>query len=117
MDTIESKWNEVFIQFMDQLNILFPSSPAKSIKMQFYMSKMIQKQKPIDLFLDHLLEHENEIIQMDNTHFFGPESNIPFIEQLKLKEYFLKASKDNKIIIWQYLQTLFGIAKEFLKLK
>ena len=102
---IEEKWNEVFLQFLDELNTLFPSCPAKKFKTQFNLSRLIKNTPPIVIFLDGVQEHGKEIMDSNEKYFF--ENKIWFVDHLELRKYYSLASKENREIIWKYIQTLY----------
>lgn len=102
---IEEKWNEVFLQFLDELNALFPSCPAKNFKNQFNLSRLINNTPPIVIFLDGVQEHGKEIMDSNEKYFF--ENKIWFVDYLELRKYYGLASKENREIIWKYIQTLY----------
>lgn len=104
-EKIEEKWNEIFIQFLDELTKLFPQCPAKKFKMQFMMSKLINNTPPILIFLDGVQEHGTEIMESNEKYFF--ENEIWFVENLELRKYYKLASPNNRSIIWKYIQTLY----------
>lgn len=109
---INSKWNEVFIQFLDQLIILFPDSPASKIKVQVQLSKMVNNMSPILLFIQNVKGHTKEIMEANEEYFFN-SPNIEFVKTLELAKYYNIASEKNRKIIWQYIQTLCLIAEQY----
>lgn len=114
---IREKWNEIFVQFLDELIRLFPDSPASSIKMKFYLSNMVGGKEPIELYLEHLLEHENEVLEKNEDYFFNSGKKIEFVENLNLKKYYMMSNDDVKNTIWQYMNALLLLSKEHMKLK
>lgn len=109
MEKIEEKWNEIFVEFLDQMNILFPQSPANSIKIKFRLSSFLGGKKPILVFMDHLRDHGDEIENENDEYFFG-DTEIEFVRQLELAKYYKLADDDNKKVIWSYITTLYKLA-------
>jgi hypothetical protein len=108
---IEDKWNEIFIQLLDELNRIFPESKASSYKMQFKLSHLINNKPPITIFLDGVQEHGKEIMNEDSAYFFN--NNIEFVEHLDLSKYYKKSSENNKNIIWKYIKTLYILSEGY----
>lgn len=111
--TIEQKWNEIFVNFLDQMSSLFPDSPASRLKATFHISKFLGGKKPIIVFIDHLEEHSKEIETENETYFFGNTQDIPFVKQLQLDHYYKLASDENRKIIWKFMKTLYQLAKVY----
>lgn len=112
-ETIEQKWNEIFVDFLDQMAELFPESPASRLKMTFHMSKFLGGKKPIIVFLDHLDDHSKEIETEDEHYFFSGTRKIPFVDNLQLDVYYKKSSDDNRKIIWKYIKTLYQLSRVY----
>lgn len=108
---IETQWNVVFEQFLDQMINLFPESPAHSVKLQYYVGKTIGNKKPIVFFLEHIQEHGEEVLNKNEKYFF--EANIPFVEKLELKKYYSLSNSENKDVIWQYIIGLYLLATNY----
>lgn len=108
---IEEKWNEIFVQFLDELHMLFPDSPASTFKKQFTLCRLINNTPPILIFLDGVKEHGNEIMNANEKYFF--DNDISFVENLRLPHYYKLASKENKEIIWKYIQTLYLLSNGY----
>ena len=108
---IEDKWNLIFIDFLDQMNGLFPESPASDLKTKFKISSYIGGRKPILLFIDTIGEHQEQIMNQDDEYFFSGKNNIKFISDLELDYYYKLSSSNNKKIIWSFMKTLFQMAK------
>lgn len=104
-------WNEVFIQFCDELIKMFPDSPAAKIKMQFQISKIIKNETFLVMFLENFKDHKEELMNADEDYFFG-SGDIQFMKKLELTKYYKMSSEENKKIIWQYMHTLFLLAEK-----
>lgn len=110
-DKIEEKWNEVFIQFLDQLILIFPDSQAKVWKKGFGLSKLFFGQRPIEIFIEGTEKHENEIMSKDSAYFFN--NKVDFVEKLDLKYYYENSNEKNRGIIWDYINVLFILSKGY----
>jgi len=108
MEEIEEKWNEIFIQFLDQLTSLFPESPANKIKLQFILHKTISNKKPIIIFIENIKEHGDKIMNEDEDYFFS--NKIDFVEELELPKYYKLSSNVNRKTIWDYIKILYVLS-------
>lgn len=108
---IENKWNKIFVDFLSEISILFPDSPAESLKTKFQMSQFLGGKKPIIVFLDHLDEHSSEIETENEEYFFGDNETIEFVKQLQLDKYYGLSNDTNRKVIWKYIKTLYQLSK------
>lgn len=113
-DVIENKWNEVFVQFLDEFGSIFPSSSAKTIKTQFLLTKNYMGRKPIELFLENMEVHGESIME-ENTEYFFEGDKVEFVKTLELDKYYKESSEDNRKIIWQYIKTLYILSDGYKK--
>lgn len=113
---IENKWNDVFVQFLDEFNKIFPSSSAKNVKTKFLLSKNYLGRKPIDIFLENMEEH-SVAIENEDTEYFFENPNIEFVKTLELDKYYKASSKDNRKIIWEYIKILYLLSKGYKERK
>lgn len=109
---IESKWNEVFIQFLDEFGKIFPSSSAKSVKTKFLLSKKYMDRKPIDIFLENMEEHGVAIMNEDSSYFFE-SGKVEFVKTLEMDKYYRESSESNRKVIWEYIKVLYILSKGF----
>lgn len=111
MTDIEVAWNNIFTDFMDQMHELYPESPASSIKFKFQLNNYIGLKNPINMFLDKIEDHAEEIENENEDYFHKNKDNISFIKNFGLDEYYDRSSPENKKVIWKYIKTLYNLAK------
>jgi len=108
---VEKCWNDVFLDFLNQMETLFPDSPASSTKRQMKLQGILNiGTKPIVLFIESVKNHEEEIISRNDHYFFSEHSKIDFVENLNLKVYFGMSSDHNKKTIWDFIVNLYTIS-------
>jgi hypothetical protein len=114
---ILEKWNELLLQFIEQLDNIFQDDEVKNIKAKYNVSKIFSKTMAISLFIKNVNPHGDEIMSKNEHYFFHKSSSIELTEGLDLKKYFTMTSVDNKEIIWQYLQGLYILSNGYNKAK
>lgn len=115
LDILEKYWNEIFIDFLNQMEAIFPDSPATSLKLQMKIQGTLNiGKKPIVLFLESVKGHEDEIVNKNDKYFFSEHSNVDFVEKMNLKKYYLLSSDHNKSIIWDFIEKLYIIASNYI---
>lgn len=115
IELIEGQWNKIFIDFMDQMNGLFPDSPAEVLKTKMKLNNLIGGEKPIIMFIDTIKGHEDEILKKNDNYFFSGNRDITFVKDLELDKYYKMASIKNKGIIWSFITILYQLSDAYMK--
>ena len=115
IEVIEGQWNTIFIDFLDQMNGLFPDSPAEVLKTKMKLNNLIGGEKPIKMFTDTIKGHEDEIVNKNDTYFFSGNRDIAFVKDLELDKYYKMASTKNKGIIWSFITILYQLSDAYMK--
>lgn len=127
MSTEKAKWvkcfNDKFVEFMNELIETFPNDKDfKMFKQSFNMLKLVDEAKPVELFRQHAMQYR-ENIDGENEEFFlnhdferelqmvrnGSESSLSQELMVKLKQYWVELSVDNKAVVWKYLKLMYKI--------
>lgn len=108
---IEDKWNSIFMDFLNQMQELFPDSPASTLKTKLTLGSYFGT-KPILIFLNHLDEHAEEI-QNENEEYFFNDSDIEFVKEMDLGKYYNLSNDNNKKTIWSFIKTLYQLSKAY----
>lgn len=108
MATTLSSFNDLMQQFLDELEITFPTdNKLKKYQSNFSLLKKANARKPLNSFMDAVREHSSKIMSKDETYFL--ESDDAFVVDLDIKTKWAESSDTTKSAIWQYLQTLYII--------
>ena len=116
------KWitmfNNKFEEFIKDLILLHPEDPDfKAAKTSFNMLKIVDENKPYELFKHYGKRYEVHVKKKDDNFFL----NHSYDEELKtapnftddiivkLKQYWIKMNNENKETIWKYLEVLYKI--------
>lgn len=108
---IEDKWNSIFMDFLNQMQELFPDSPASHFKTKLTLGSYFGT-KPILIFLNHLEEHAEEI-QNENEEYFFNGDDIQFVKEMELGKYYKLSNDTNKKTIWTFIKTLYQLSKAY----
>jgi hypothetical protein len=117
---ILTNFNNVLLQFLSELDRLFPDSKAKTYHKTIKMSFFVDKSLWIKYFTEGTKNHCSQIMTKDEHYFLTQE--ITFVRKLDLKKYYKNSNYETKNSMWQYMQTLFLLScsynnytPEFLK--
>lgn len=125
MTTILTAFNNLLMQFNDELITLFPEDTEfKMTKNALSLLKSANPRKLATLVTFHLNRYADKISEKDETFFLENDySEINDISEVKdsnkfssiidkLKKYWLELSDENKAAIWKYLDTLLALSKK-----
>lgn len=125
MTTILTAFNNLLIQFIDELIILFPADTEfKMTKNALSLLKSANPRKLATLVSLHLNMYSEKIAEKDETFFLQNDySELNDLSEVKdsnkfssiidkLKKYWLELSDENKAAIWKYLDTLLALSKK-----
>ena len=117
---ILTNFNKVLLQFLSELDRLFPDSKASTYHRTVKMSFIIDSGLWIKYFIEGTKDHGTQIMTKDEHYFLNHE--IVFADRLQLTEYYKMSNSATKNSMWQYMQTLFLLScsynnytPEFLK--
>lgn len=117
---ILTKFNTILLQFLSELDRLFPDSKASNYHTAIKMSLIVDKSAWIKHFIDGTKDHDMQIMTKDEKYFL--EQELEFADRLELKKYYQASNDATKDSMWQYMQTLFLLScsynnykPEFLK--
>jgi uncharacterized UPF0160 family protein len=104
-----STFNEMMEQFLTELVQTFPEEKAmKKYLTAFEMAKKANARMCMQEFMKSVSPYAQKIMAKDDTFFIEHNSEIPFLEELNLKDWWNDSlSESTKGAIWQYLQTLY----------
>ena len=104
-----STFNEMMGQFLTELVQTFPEEKAmKKYLTAFEMAKQSNARMVMNEFMKSVNPYAQKIMSKDDTFFIEHNSEIPFLDELNLKEHWNDTLSENtKNAIWQYLQTLY----------
>lgn len=113
MDIINEQFNNTFLQFLSELERIFPDSPARKTRIQFNLSKLVNNKPPITIFCENIQGHGDAIMSKAEDYFF--KMDLEFVEYLELEKYYKMSNKETRDIIWQYIQTLYYLSSSYHK--
>lgn len=111
--SIKLNFDNTLLNFLTELERIFPESPARTVKIQFQLGNVISQKPIITLFMENVQNYENQIMNKDESYFMKWDNQL--IQSLKLKDYYYKLNKQNKDVIWQYIQTLYLLSHGYHK--
>jgi len=124
------KWvkcfNDKFLEFMNELINTFPDDKDfKLFKQSFNMLKLVDDNKPLQLFRVHASVYKSQILNNDEDFFLkhnfedelqivqniniNANSNFSNELMIKLKQYWVDLTTENKKTVWSYLTLLYKI--------
>ena len=106
---VNRQFNDTFMQFITELERMFPSSPAKSIKMKFQISKSMNESYAITLFFENTKNDKDVIMSKDDKYF----TNNELLRDLNIDKYIMSQNNMIKSVIWQYIQTLYVLSSVY----
>ena len=128
MTSDTAKWtrcfNDKFLEFMNELIQSFPDDKDfKLFKQSFNMLKLVDETKPLLIFRIHASIYKTQIESKDETFFLEHnfENEMKIAQQnsndanfsndlmMKLKQYWVDLTQENKEIVWKYLILLYKI--------
>ena len=123
MTTLLTAFNNLLIQFNDELITLFPEDTEfKMSKNALSLLKSANPRKLATLVISHLNMYSEKILERDEKFFLENDyseinkevSDINKFSSIigKLKKYWLELSDTNKEAIWKYLNTLLALSKK-----
>lgn len=109
MSTTVSAFNEMMNQFLLELIETFPNEKAmKKYHLAFEMAKSTNARMVLNEFMQSVTPYAQQIMGKNESFFFDHNSEIPFVNELNLKDHWNDSlSQNTKDAIWQYLQTLY----------
>ena len=120
MTSVLDKFNSILLQFLSEIDKLYPDSQAKFYHNMIKMALVTDKTIWINLFADEAIKHEKEIMTKNEKYFL--EENIIFIKRLNLDHYYSISNENTKESIWKYIISLFllscsykGYSKEIIQ--
>lgn len=120
MSDIVNQFNKILIQFLEQVDKLYPDSQVKNYNNMISLSLKADKYIWINFFAEEAIKHNNEIMKKNEKYFF--EGDIKFIKKLNLAYYYKISDKKTRENIWKYIQSLYllscsykGYSKEILE--
>jgi hypothetical protein len=104
-----STFNEMMEQFLTELVQTFPEEKAvKTYLAAFEMTKKANARMCLQEFMSSITPYAQSIMARDEAFFIEHNEEIPFVNELNLKEHWNDSLSENtKSAIWQYLQTLY----------
>lgn len=107
MSTVQA-FNEMLGSFLDELCLVFPEEGRiKTYKSGFDLMKMADESAPLNLFMENIKEHQQQVMNKNEAYFFGEDAPDTVIKELGIDHHWKETlSQENKDAIWQYLQTL-----------
>jgi hypothetical protein len=108
-----NKWNDLFSQFIDQLDIIFNEAEIRNVKLKFNLVRKVNNTFAIKAFIENVVPHGNEIMNKNEDYFFHESSTVKITEDLDIKKYYNLSSVENRDIIWQYTQGLYILASGY----
>jgi hypothetical protein len=105
MTTIEKQFNDTLTQFLEELEKVFPDSPAGSFKVKLKVNNVIFKKSIISEFWNNVKNHKNDIIKND-------EKLLKNFEELDLYRYYCMSDDNTKKIFWCYIKTLYILSMQ-----
>lgn len=102
-------FNEMMEQFLTELVQTFPEEKAmKKYMTAFDMARKANARVCLQEFMSSITPYAQHIMSRDDSFFIEHNDEIPFINELNLKEHWNDSLSENtKGAIWQYLQTLY----------
>lgn len=109
MSTTVTAFNEMMNQFLTELIQTFPEEKAmKKYLLAFEMAKEANARMVLNEFMKSVGPYSQQIMSRDERFFIEHNSEIPFVNELNLKEHWTdQLSESTKGAIWQYMQTLY----------
>lgn len=109
MASTVSAFNEMMKQFLTELVQTFPEEKAmKKYLTAFEMAKKSNARMVLNEFMKSVGPYSQQIMSRDETFFIEHNSEIPFVNELNLKDHWNdELSESTKGAIWQYMQTLY----------
>lgn len=109
MSTTVTAFNEMMNQFLTELIQTFPDEKAmKKYLLAFEMAKEANARMVLNEFMKSVGPYSQQIMSRDERFFIEHNSEIPFVNELNLKEHWTdELSESTKGAIWQYMQTLY----------
>ena len=105
MTDLLDKFNSVLIQFLNEIDKLYPESQAKTFHGLISVSLKANKSLWINLFAKEANKHDKEIMTKDEHYFLN--GDLKFVEKLNLNHYYKISNKETRENIWKYIQTLY----------
>jgi hypothetical protein len=102
-------FNEMMEQFLTELVQTFPEEAAiKKYMVAFEMARKANARMCMQEFMASITPYAQNIMARDEKFFIEHNEDIPFVNELNLKDHWNDSLSDNtKNAIWQYLQTLY----------
>ena len=105
-----SAWNDMMIQFINELRSTFPEEKSiKKYQTSFDLLKKTNPRKCVEGYMAEVTPVQDKIMSKDESFFLDSNSNTSeLIRDLNIAKYWTSdLSQNTKDAIWQYLQTLY----------
>ncbi len=111
MSDIIKKFNEISLDFIKQTENITGTSYVTKFK----MITAVNSAKPINIYMENILEHKELIYNKDKSFFIDVNFNNAYMNYFtdfpKMKEIFHTLDEETQNGIWDYLQALTYLAE------
>lgn len=118
---MEKTFNKQISSFLENLQKILPNErDIKVFQAQLDTALMITPKIVLSSFIEHVYPHKAEILAK-NEKFFLEEGNVDIEEDYLSHAIHLKSlwqnklTKENKEVVWKYLQVLVVLAEKTMK--
>ena len=118
---IVSSFNEILGSFLVQVSPIVGSSYASKFDLVTKMNSSL----PIEQFMCHALEHEEQIMKRNEDYFKDTKNinqelksdNVVMDEILRLQNIWTQLDANSKSNVWDIFQSMLYLGKEYIKIK